>query len=495
MRLFYFTFISIIIISAAFGETLLVPSQYPTIQAGINAAADGDTVLIADGTYTGIGNKNIDFLGKVITVKSENGAQSCIIDCEGAGRGFYFHTNEDTNSLLSGFTITDGYMEDGGGIYCSYASPLIENCLLSDNIVEDYGGGLYCYFAPAIIRNCTFYGNSAGWDGAGIFLYCSNILVEDSEFRKNTAFFGGGIWSEDSHPTITNCIFEENTATWDGGGILIGFYSQAVVEGCNFYRNTAWRGGGIWCHKSDFIIRDCLIRDNSADCGGGLILYWQSDNIVENCTISGNSAVTDGGGIHCSYSNSTIINTIVESSSGNGGIYCDVYTQLSITYGDYWNNQNGNFTGPNVPPGLGQIVSVNTNGDSCDIYQNIFLDPLFVNSQQGDFNLQWGSPCIDAGDPLSPLDPDNTIADVGAFYFDQSAPQAIQDLTISLDSTNIVLNWSPVPNTDSYNIYRSDSPYFVISGLTPIATVDENTYIDYDAVPFGSFFYVVTTVY
>jgi len=482
-------FLSINLSSAA---TILVPSQYSTIQAGINAALVGDTVLAAEGIYTGLGNKNIDFLGKAIVVSSESGAETCIIDCQNEDRGFYFHTGEDTNSLLKGFTIRGGNAEDGGGIFCSSVSPIIDSCILAENTVEDYGGGIYCYFAPLIIRNCLFYGNSCGWDGAGIFLYCSDVLVENSVFRKNSAFFAGGIWSENSDPMITNCVFEENNAAWDGGGILIGFYSQALVEGCRFYRNNAWRGGGIWCHKSDFSIQNCLICDNTADCGGGMILYWQSDNVIKNCTITGNSASSDGGGIHCSYSNAAIVNTIVSGNFGNGGLYCDVYTDLSITYGDYWDNEGGNFTGPAVPAGLGQIVSVNANGDSCDIYHNIFLDPEFTYPQAGIYNLLPSSPCIDAGDPDSPMDPDSTVADMGAFYFNQNV-SIVQDLIISVEDNNVVLCWTPISTGFcSYNIYRSDTPYFDISTMSHLASVIETEYIDNNAVLLGNGFYCVT---
>jgi hypothetical protein len=120
----------------------LVPSQYPTIQAAIDAAVDGDIVTVADGVYTGTGNRDIDFLGKELTVRSENGPANCIIDCEASWtdphRGFYFHDSETAASVLEGVTIQNGYAPDeegcgttGGGILCrDSANPTIRNCLV-----------------------------------------------------------------------------------------------------------------------------------------------------------------------------------------------------------------------------------------------------------------------------------------------------------------------------------------------------------------------------
>jgi hypothetical protein len=124
MKPLLITVIILSLVTLASATTILVPSQYPTIQAGINAAVDGDTVLVADGTYTGSGNYNMDFLGKAIVVISENGPELCLIDCDSLGRGFYFHTNEDSNSVLSGFTITHGFGE-GAGIFCITSAPII----------------------------------------------------------------------------------------------------------------------------------------------------------------------------------------------------------------------------------------------------------------------------------------------------------------------------------------------------------------------------------
>ena len=147
--------------SHSFGATIKVPTDYSTIQTAIDAASDGDTVMVADGTYTGEGNKDLDFKGKAITVQSENGPENCIIDCEENGRGFYFHSGEGSISVVSGFTVTNGKIADNGaGIYCSSSSPTITNCIISNNTNPGSwpsysGAGIYCSFSSPAITNCT----------------------------------------------------------------------------------------------------------------------------------------------------------------------------------------------------------------------------------------------------------------------------------------------------------------------------------------------------
>ena len=103
-------------------DTLNVPADYATIQAAIDASVDGDVVLVADGEFTGPGNRDLDLLGKAIIVRSVSGAESCIInvmaDKNDPHRAFHFHTGEGADSIVQGFTITNGFMDRGGAILC-----------------------------------------------------------------------------------------------------------------------------------------------------------------------------------------------------------------------------------------------------------------------------------------------------------------------------------------------------------------------------------------
>ena len=410
---------------AAFADTINVPGDYSTIQAGINAAVNGDTVLVADGTYTGTGNKNIDFEGKEILVTSENGAEYCIIDCENTGRGFYFHSDEALYSVLSGFTITNGYSHDGGGVLCENSSPSILNCTISGNTVISELG---------IPR-------------------------------------GGGINCEGSNPRIINCIISYNSAVdGSGGGISCTINSNPIIYGCTISGNSAGDndgGGGIDCYQSNPSIKKCAFIGNSAFRGGGIAMY-QSTSAITNCTISGNTA--EGGGIICWESEPLIINTILEGNYGIGGIhFVDSYS-ADIRFCDFSDNENGDLSG-DLPAGLGEIVGVNANSDSCDAYFNILLDPLFENPQNGNFQITWAnfpdpdstkSPCIDAGDPASPPDPDWTTADIGAFYFDQGTNVPI---TISLTPSGTPIQIPANGGNFDFNIEVSNTG-------TTIETVD-----------------------
>jgi len=215
-------------------------NPYLTIQAGIDAAEDGDTIHVAAGTYTGAGNIALDFGGKAITVQSDDGPSTCIVDCEGADRGFIFQTNEDTDSVLDGFTITNGQSADNGGaILCSSSSPTIRNCRITGNTAATSGGGLYATDSGARIVNCTITGNEATLgSGGGIYLDIrGNISLVNCTVAANVANDGGAVFCSGGDPEVTNCILWSNTPD--------GFITNSGTPTVNYCDvQDGWSGEG-----------------------------------------------------------------------------------------------------------------------------------------------------------------------------------------------------------------------------------------------------------
>ena len=220
--LFISIFLLVIACTTAAGRTIYVdndgPADFNTIQAAIDDSNDGDTIIVADGIYTGDGNRDIEFSHglaegqtRAITVRSANGPGNCIIDCNGSEsdrhRGFRFVSGEDANSVINGFTITNGYAE------CeTIVPPPLDGCLY-------LGGAIHCgwYSSPTII-NCIISGNTSGQGGGGISCFISNPTVSNCTFTGNLASYGGGIWNSGGiygSAKLTNCIFWGNI---DSGG-------------------------------------------------------------------------------------------------------------------------------------------------------------------------------------------------------------------------------------------------------------------------------------
>ncbi|UCC21736.1 MAG: right-handed parallel beta-helix repeat-containing protein, partial [Planctomycetota bacterium] len=343
----------------AVAKKLYVPGQYATIQAGIDAAVDGDTVIVGDGTYTGDGNRDIDFKGKVITVRSENGAENCIVDCNGTEaerhRGFRFGNSEDANSIVDGFTIINGYAQEepfgsgwhslGGAIFCNLSSPTVSNCVIKGNTARG-GAGICCKESTATLNNCTvsmnygfgfasgrgiicFYSNPTisnctvnGNEGGGILCASGDPVITNCTVSYNE---GSGIGCGWSNPTIANCTIIFNKGEEGGGGISVS-HGDATITDCNISYNTnpEWDLGGIrlWWLSSATISR-CTIVGNSTFFGGGGIYCEESSNItISDCVITGNYAQFGADGIDCEYSEAAVTNCIISSNLGNGvGIY------------------------------------------------------------------------------------------------------------------------------------------------------------------------------
>ena len=325
-------------------------SPYQTIQKGLDSATNGDCVLVHDGTYTGgtspsiSRNRDLDFKGKEIILKSENGPETTIIDCQGAPgdphRGFYFHTGETPSSIISGLCITNGYTEGslpdnyGAGIYCSGASPVLYDMIITDNTItgtSPRGAGISGISSSFRIEGCVVSRNTSvpsGADGGGISLYsCSNVVINLCEISYNSSGGHGAVYiagspSISTNTTISNCLIHGNIATTqecagiymssangvaitnclitenlglndDSSAICIGGTPNVTISGCTICRNhTEQSGGGIWVNSSGAapVISNCIIWGNTATGNGNQIYVNSTVSSVTllNCCVPDN---------------------------------------------------------------------------------------------------------------------------------------------------------------------------------------------------------------
>lgn len=235
-------------------DILNVPGQFPTIQAAIDAAVDGDEVHVADGLYTGLGNRDLDFGGRLIIVRSVSGdPMLCVIDCQGSAgdphRGFYFHTNETAAAVVDGFTITGGHVttaspggNNGGGIYVENCTPTIANCIIESNVATGNGGGVFNVLQGATIRACVIRDNSALAGGGMANLTCNpgvlNCLFIGNEAVGAGKSGGAGMSNQAASPAIVNCTFTQNAAFFSIGGAMQNTtLSNPAVTNCILWNN------------------------------------------------------------------------------------------------------------------------------------------------------------------------------------------------------------------------------------------------------------------
>jgi predicted outer membrane repeat protein len=290
--------------------------DFPTIEAAMIAAAEGDTVALADGIFTGDGNRDIDYAGRSITLCSQNGdPQNCVIDCQGSEedphRGFLFISGEGPESALRGVTITNGFADGfccedltGGAIRCQFqSSPTITNCVFSGNSAVTDGGAILCsdYSSP-LIMDCLFTGNSAPLGGA---------------------IASGGFAS----PTIINCTFFGNQAApapSNGGAMNIRMLSSPTISDCTFYGNSAETGSGIYCYfSSEPVITNTIIAFGIQGEG---FYSFDSTPTLACCDIYGNAGGDWTGYIADQYGtdgNISVDPLFCDAGSGDLGLHAN----------------------------------------------------------------------------------------------------------------------------------------------------------------------------
>ncbi|MCK4257274.1 hypothetical protein KAX35_10320, partial [candidate division WOR-3 bacterium] len=398
MRLLIFTTVFVVAVSIPVSATIInVPDDCSTIQEGIDASSDGDTVLVQPDTYV----ENINFNGHNIILGSlflTTGDTSYIsstnIDGDSSGTVVSFENGEDSTAVIAGFTIQNGAALHGGGIYCLGASPSLVNVTISGNTARS-GGGIYG--GKPSLENVTISGNTADI-GGGIHCGGGSSSLENATISGNTARIGGGIHWGGGSPSLVNVNISGNTAS-SGGGISCWAGSPSL-KNVTISGNTAGWGGGIDCELTDLSLENVTISGNTAGgCGGGIYFLYSSSSLV-NVTISGNTAGS-GGGICCYDCNPSLELenvTIGGNTAGRGGgIFCSGWDGPSLVNCILWND---------TPQEI-YIYSGSVTATYSDIQGgwtgtgNIDEDPMFVSGPLGDYHLCpfTPSPCIDAGNP------------------------------------------------------------------------------------------------
>ena len=364
-------------------NTILVPGNFPTIQSAINAANNGDTVLVSPGTYV----ENINFNGRAITVTSSSGPAVTIIDGNHNGTVVTFNHSETAASVLSGFTIRNGFQNGGfgGGISISSASPTISSNVISGNHAAS-GIGIFVSGGTSLIKNNTISNNdqngagSGGSGGGGILIFGSSsgtIQIIANTISNNSLRSGGqggGISNPGGGALLQGNLISGNAVYNDGGGISAFNISipltivQNVVAG-----NTALSGKG-----------------------GGINLSLPSSSaavLVTNNTIANNTANANTSGIYTTgfAQPATFVNNIVVAPAGQNPVTCDgTFSTVSPTF----SHNDAYRIGSTSSGFLGSCVA--------DSSGNFSADPLFLSAPNNDFHLADASPAVDTGDSSIP---------------------------------------------------------------------------------------------
>jgi hypothetical protein len=427
-------------------NNISVPGDYATIQAAIDNASDGDTVVVEPGTYTGPGNRDIDFGGKRLVLMSLTGPEQTIIDCQGSSaerhRGFIFQSGEDF-AVIEGFSVINGFgsiealigetnESVGGAVFCRNASrPQFRDCSFSYNHADDRGGAVHLEDSDAGFKNCRFVFNtvSAGGRGGALYIDRSQPLVDACTFEDNgsdavdqEAGYGGAVFSSLASCVMTNCRFERNRA--DFGGALACL--QAYFWGPS--------------HNNLFVDNDATIAGGAVRSEGTRPFYSNFSTYAGNNAPTG-SAISVGIGVTLRIDKSIIVD-------GLGGGAVDG-TADNIVCTDIHGNAGGDWT-----PNIASFASING---------NISADPMFCDPVSGDWSVSVGSPCAES---LNPCNYNIGALGVSCGYVcGDATDDARADMADVLFLINMIFRGGPMPSVPGSGDANCDGNLNIIDAL------------------------------
>jgi hypothetical protein len=333
---------------AAAASEIRVPGDHATIQAAIDAAANGDVIVVAAGTYP----ESIVWESKAVELIGAGPGVTIVDPHAGPGGRCLKLLDVPSPARLSGFTCRGGIADSGGGMHIDGGAPLLENVAFEHNAsTGGPGGGLLLRKSTATLSSCTFRDNSAfsgesGDRGGGLYATDSTLVVGETEVRGNRGKSGGGIWVERTSMTVAHCVFEENTgdglytidsqlkvtdtrfARNEGQGMLAS-WGDVSMERCEARENTSVAGGGVFLRQAEFDMKDSVFADNAA----GLTL-GESGGTVTGCSFAGNA----GNGLESVSGHVRVIASRFERNGGGGIVAGDA--SVTIRGSTFVQNQN-----------------------------------------------------------------------------------------------------------------------------------------------------------
>jgi len=442
---------------SASAAVINVPADQPTIQTAINTAGAGDVVVVAPGVYP----ERVDFLGKRITVRSAQGPSVTTITGAGfTGPVLLAVNGETTATVLEGFTITGGDGDDGGGLFAQDAGLTIRDCVFIGNSASSEGGGAsFRRIEPAspstvVIENTRFENNSAVEYGGGLQVNSMTLTLRNVEFVGNTCDFRGGglVLSGGSNSLIEDVLFENNSATDDGGGGDIAA-NLITLRRLTVTNNTAGDGGGLYLAANGAtVLSDSTFTNNvSASRGGGLDAA--GDVSIFGVAFVDNHADGRGGGVHLSnLTNQEIADVTFENNSAGGdggGGYFASFTNTVVRDASFVGNNADNRAGGVYLSSFGGgstllRVAVSDNaalGNGGGVYASSFSDSAVEYSRITN-NTSGGR-----GGGFYLAGADSTFAN--SLIAENAANQQGGGFYVTTNTTNFYMNLTVVGNTAS----------------------------------------------
>lgn len=353
----------------------VVPKDHPTVQAAVDAVADGSTVCVAAGTWT----ENLVISGRDVRIAGLGRSRTVL---DGGGAGATLAVDGSTLELAR-LTVTGG--------------------------VADHGGGLDVVGSTVLLEGVTVTANLARVEGGGLAADASDVTLTDVRFTRNRSDgLGGGIWLDDTalagdHVTVTG-----NVAA-GGGGLATDNLADVWLANSHFLANKApgpgGDGGGMWLNTTAATFENVRIAGNEAGGEGGGVygIGAYAPHAFHNSAIVGNVAGYGGATYGAGYGHTfVIVNTLV--AFNDGGMMADKFGTLDASHSVFWDNAGADVDATYANP-------IGTDG-------NFAADPMVVSTAgrpaQWDLHLRPGSPLIDAGDPAI-LDPDGSVSDIGLY--------------------------------------------------------------------------------